>query len=174
MRIWIDGRNRERLCCGCGEFRASHTISKTRLTAACILDPQVRLWSVETGQPLFRLDGHSSLVGLLGLSYHYLVSAGADSNLKIWNPANGECIDTLVANGGAITCFMHDEFRIVSGAEGQLRIWDIRKGTVVRDVLENMNGVWQVGFNDRFCVAAVQRGAHTEFESRSDVRPPIK
>lgn len=126
---------------------------------------QVRLWSTETGNPLYRLDGHSSLVGLLGLSYHYLVSAGADSTLKVWDPASGTCIDTLAANAGAITCFKHDDFRVVSGSEGQLRIWDIRKGKAIRDVMDTMTGVWQVQFSDRFCIAAVQREGQTDFES---------
>lgn len=128
------------------------------------MDGTVRLWSTETGTALHRLSGHSSLVGLLGLSFHYLVSAGADSTLKLWNPSNGACIDTLAANAGAITCFKHNDFRIVSGSDGQLRVWDIRKGTAVQDILDNVGGVWQVQFNDRFAVAAVQRNGATEFE----------
>ena len=129
------------------------------------LDGSVRIWSLATGDCLYRLDGHSSLVGLLENSLHYLVSAGADSTLKIWNPDSGAHINTLAAHAGAITCFRHDDFRVVSGTDGQLRLWDIRKGRAIRDLMHDMNGVWQVSFSDRFVMAAVQRGGMNEFES---------
>ena len=129
------------------------------------MDGSVRLWCLETGAGLYRLDGHSSLVGLLQLSYHFLVSAGADSTLKLWDPATGTCINTLAAHAGAITCFEHDDFRVVSGTEGQIRLWDIRKGVPIRDLVTDMAGVWQVAYSDRYTVAAVQRDGTTEYES---------
>lgn len=76
-------------------------------------------------------------------------------------------MNTLLGNGGPITCFRHNDFRVVSGSDGQLRIWDIRKGQIIRDVSNDMTGVWQVQFNDRFCIAAVQRDEATDFESKS-------
>jgi hypothetical protein len=36
-------------------------------------------------------------------------------------------------------------------------ISDVRNGECVRDLLTDLSGVWQVKFNDRRCVAAVQR-----------------
>jgi len=47
----------------------------------------VCLWSISTGQCLAVLSGHTSLVGLLGLSPSFLVSAAADSPLKVWDIA---------------------------------------------------------------------------------------
>lgn len=128
------------------------------------MDGTVKLWSLETGEILNSLDGHSSLVGLLGLSHRCLVSAAADWTLRIWNPETGECRHALNAHQGAITCFQHDEYKIVSGSDGTLKMWDTQTGEFVRDLLANLTGVWQVAFNQRYCVAAVQRNGSSEFE----------
>ena len=128
------------------------------------MDGTVRLWSTETGECKATLEGHSSLVGLLGLSHRSIVSAAADSTLRIWDPTTGECQHTLTAHSGAITCFQHDEYKVISGSDGTLKMWDAQSGTFTRDLLTGLTGVWQVSFDKRFCVAAVQRNGRSEFE----------
>ncbi|GAA5900197.1 F-box/WD repeat-containing protein [Sporobolomyces salmoneus] len=128
------------------------------------MDGTVKIWSTETGEQLHSLDGHSSLVGLLGLSRRCLVSAAADWTLRIWDPETGQCRHALNAHQGAITCFQHDEYKIVSGSDGTLKMWDTQTGDFVRDLLANLTGVWQVAFNSRYCIAAVQRNGASEFE----------
>lgn len=118
------------------------------------MDGTVRVWNLTTGQCVHTLTGHTSLVGLLGLSPSYLVSAAADSTLRVWDPDSGELKHTLQAHTGAITCFQHDEFKVLSGSDGTLKMWDIREGTFVKDLLTGINGVWQVVFEGRWCVAA--------------------
>lgn len=125
------------------------------------MDATVRVWSVLTGECVFVLLGHTSLVGLLGLSPSYLVSAAADSTLRIWNLDSGELVHTLAAHTGAITCFVHDEFKVLSGSDGNLKMWDVREGGVVRDLLGGVQGVWQVVCEGRWCVAASNRGDRT-------------
>lgn len=121
------------------------------------MDGTVRVWDLNTGTERFMLTGHTSLVGLLGLSASHLVSAAADSTLRIWDPDTGEMKHTLAAHNGAITCFQHDEFKVLSGSDGTLKMWDIRDGSVVRDLLTGIVGVWQVVFEGRWCVAASNR-----------------
>ncbi|CAE6484306.1 unnamed protein product, partial [Rhizoctonia solani] len=125
------------------------------------MDGTVRIWSLTTGQTLRTLTGHSSLVDLLGLSPTHLVSASADSTLRIWDPATGALQHTLSAHAGAITCFQHDEFKVLSGPDGTLKMWDVREGTIVRDMLTGITGVWQVVFEGRWCVAASDRQGQT-------------
>jgi F-box and WD-40 domain protein CDC4 len=100
-------------------------------------------------------------VGLLGLSPSSLVSAAADSTLRIWDPATGQLRHALSGHTGAITCFQHDEFKVLSGSDGTLKMWDVRDGQPVRDLLTGVVGVWQVVFEGRWCVAASNRNEQT-------------
>ncbi|KAH8599766.1 WD40-repeat-containing domain protein [Bisporella sp. PMI_857] len=120
------------------------------------MDNSVKIWSLGTGQCLFTLDGHTSLVGLLDLRDERLVSAAADSTLRIWDPENGQCKNTLSAHTGAITCFQHDGQKVISGSDRTLKI-----------SLTDLSGVWQVKFDERRCVAAVQRDNRTYVEVTS-------
>jgi len=128
------------------------------------MDYLVKIWSLETGSALYTLEGHSSLVGLLDLNCDRLVSAAADSTLRIWDPENGQCKSTLTAHTGAITCFQHDSQKVISGSDRTLKMWDIKTGYCKKDLLSDLSGVWQVKFNDRRCVAAVQRDSMTFIE----------
>lgn len=128
------------------------------------MDNLVKVWSLDTGSLLFSLEGHTSLVGLLDLSHDHLVSAAADSTLRIWDPENGQCKHILSAHTGAITCFQHDAHKVISGSDGTLKMWNVKTGQLIRDLLTDLSGVWQVKFNERRCVAAVQRESVTYIE----------
>jgi F-box and WD-40 domain protein CDC4 len=131
------------------------------------MDNMVKVWSLETGACLYTLEGHTSLVGLLDLSHQRLVSAAADSTLRIWDPENGQCKSTLCAHTGAITCFQHDGQKVISGSDKTLKMWNVKTGEFVKDLLTDLSGVWQVKFNERRCVAAVQRNNMTYIEVRN-------
>jgi F-box and WD-40 domain protein CDC4 len=120
------------------------------------MDSTVRIWDLKTGACVHTLIGlgHTSLVGLLGLSPRTLVSAAADSTLRVWGPDTGAPPHTLASHTGAITCFHQDEFTVLSGSDGTLKMWNLRGGSVVRDLLMGVPGVWQVMFEGRWCVAA--------------------
>lgn len=128
------------------------------------MDNTVKVWDLNTGTCLHTLTGHTSLVGLLGLSPNYLVSAAADSSLRIWNSADARLKQVLANNGGAITCFQHDEQKVVSGSDGMLKLWDIRKGAFVRDLVIGISSVWQVAFNGNLLVAASNRAGSTVYD----------
>lgn len=128
------------------------------------MDNLVKVWSLDTGTVLFNLEGHSSLVGLLDLQQDRLVSAAADSTLRIWDPEKGHCKSILTAHTGAITCFQHDGQKVISGSDRTLKMWNVTTGEFVKDLLTELSGVWQVKFNERRCVAAVQRKNLTYIE----------
>ena len=133
------------------------------------MDNMVKIWSLDTGSLIHTLDGHTSLVGLLDLNCGKLVSAAADSTLRIWDPENGQCKATLSAHTGAITCFQHDAQKVISGSDRTLKMWNIKTGECIKDLLSDLSGVWQVKFNERRCVAAVQRDNMTYIEVSSQV-----
>ncbi len=128
------------------------------------MDNLVKVWDLQSGACVFSLEGHTSLVGLLDLSHDRLVSAAADSTLRIWDPDTGTCKSTLSAHTGAITCFQHDGQKVISGSDRTLKMWNVRNGECVRDLLTDLSGVWQVRFDERRCVAAVQRNNLTYIE----------
>ena len=134
------------------------------------MDNLVKVWSLDTGSVLYNLEGHSSLVGLLDLNDGRLVSAAADFTLRIWDPENGQCKSTLSAHTGAITCFQHDGQKVISGSDRTLKMWNVKTGECVKDLLTDLSGVWQVKFNERRCVAAVQRNNLTYIEVRNQKR----
>ncbi|KIX04222.1 uncharacterized protein Z518_07776 [Rhinocladiella mackenziei CBS 650.93] len=128
------------------------------------MDNMVRIWDLNTGSLKYSLEGHTSLVGLLDLNCDKLVSAAADSTLRIWDPENGQCKATLSAHTGAITCFKHDGQKVISGSDRTLKLWNIKTGDCIKDLLSDLSGVWQVKFDERRCVAAVQRDGLTYIE----------
>ncbi|ORY61592.1 WD40-repeat-containing domain protein [Pseudomassariella vexata] len=128
------------------------------------MDTFVKIWDLTTGSCIHTLEGHSLLVGLLDLRDERLVSAAADSTLRIWDPESGRCQSTLTAHTGAITCFQHDGRKVISGSDRTLKMWDIRTGECIQDLLTDLSGVWQVRFDERRCVAAVQRDNLTYVE----------
>ncbi|KAK3303673.1 WD40-repeat-containing domain protein [Chaetomium strumarium] len=141
------------------------------------MDSLVKIWDLRTGTCLHTLEGHNMLVGLLDLRDEKLVSAAADSTLRIWDPESGKCKKTLEAHTGAITCFQHDGRKVISGSEKTVKMWDVETGDCVQDLLTDLSGVWQVKFDDRRCVAAVQRGSLTyveilDFGAVRDGKPP--
>jgi len=128
------------------------------------MDETVRVWSVATGQCPHTLIGHTSLVGLLGLSSCHIVSAAADSTLRVWDSATAALQHTLSGQTGAITCFQHDEFKVASGSDGELKLWDVRTGLFIRDLLTDLTAVWQVVFEGQWCVAVINRQDATFLE----------
>ncbi|CEG64775.1 hypothetical protein RMATCC62417_01692 [Rhizopus microsporus] len=128
------------------------------------MDCHVRIWDLNTGECLKRLEGHSHLVGLLGLTNQYLVSAAADTMLRVWSPETGVCQHALSGHGSSITCFQHDDEKVISGSEGGLKMWDVKTGKFVRDLITDVECVWRVAFDERRCIAAVLRQNVTYFK----------
>jgi len=150
-----------------GHTQKVYSVVLDHVRGRCIsgsMDNLVKVWDLQTGSCLFNLEGHTSLVGLLDLSSDRLVSAAADSTLRIWDPDTGACKATLSAHTGAITCFQHDGQKVISGSDRTLKMWNVRNGECVRDLLTDLSGVWQVRFDERRCVAAVQRNNLTYIE----------
>ncbi|KAI7902932.1 WD40-repeat-containing domain protein [Cokeromyces recurvatus] len=121
------------------------------------MDSSVFIWDLATGNCLHKLNGHSILVGLLGLTQNYLVSAAADCTLRVWNPNNGICEHVLAGHEGVITCFKHDDEKVISGSEGGLKVWDIKTGRYLYDLVTDVKGVWWVTFDKSKCVVAIHK-----------------
>lgn len=127
------------------------------------MDNLVKIWGLDTGSCLLSLEGHTSLIGLLRLNHGLLVSGAADGTLRIWNPDNGIC-HAILGHTAAITAFQHDGNKVISGSDRTLKMWDIKTGECLRDLLTDLTGVGQVRFDENRCVAAVQTDNLTYIE----------
>lgn len=166
VRVWriSTGQTVHRLV---GHTQKVYTVALDHESRRCVsgsMDNSVKIWCLDTGSCLFTLQGHTSLVGLLQFSHGFLVSAAADGTLRSWNPDDGTCKTVFSKRGGAITCFQHDSQKVIGGSDRTLKMWDINTGEHLRELLSDLTGVWQVQFDERRCVAAVQRNQLTYIE----------
>ena len=128
------------------------------------LDHTVKVWDVATGECLHTLTGHTSLIGLLGMSPNHIVSAAADSSLRVWDANTNKLKHALASHSGAISCFQHDEVKVVSGSDGLLKLWDLQTGRQIKDLVIGITSIWQAAFKDDRLVVVASRNGTTYFE----------
>lgn len=122
--------------------------------------------SLKVSGSLRTLCGHTGLVGLLGLSDKYLVSAAADGSLRGWDASDyTKQFSFHHTNSSAITTFFMSDNILVSGSEHQFNIYDLRSGRLVhKHLLSDADQIWGVKFNNRKLVAAVESNGHSYVE----------
>lgn len=98
------------------------------------------------------------------MSPNNMVSAAVDASLRVWDANTHELKHLLSSHAAAITCFQHDETKVVSGSDGSLKLWDIRTGRFVADLITGINSVWQVSFKGGILVAATKSNDNTVFD----------
>jgi WD40 repeat protein len=57
-------------------------------------DKSVRIWSVENGEEMMKLEGHTDTVYSVGFSNDnkYIVSKSDDRTQRVWNVSDGTCL----------------------------------------------------------------------------------
>lgn len=119
------------------------------------------------------LQGHTALVGLLGLSDKFLVSAAADGTLRGWDSDNySRQFAYHHKDLSAITTFYVNDNILVSGSEGQFNVYNLRSGKLIHsDLLSDADQIWSVKFDNRRLVAAVERDGRSFVEFLDFGRP---
>ena len=108
--------------------------------------------------------GHTSLVGLLDMSFGHIVSGSADGFLRIWDSDTLDFKHELATHNGASVCIQHDATRVIAGCNGSLILWDVRTGAYIRNLISGATSVQQSSLNDGLLVAASQRDGATVFD----------
>ena len=74
-------------------------------------------------------------------------------------------IHRLAAHDNSVTSLQFDDTRILSGgSDGRVKIWDLKTGQLVRELIAQGEAVWRVAFEDEKCVALALRQGRTVME----------
>jgi WD40 repeat protein len=109
-------------------------------------DSIIRLWDVDTGQPIGTFKGHNDEIRALvfNASGNMLASASSDHTVRLWHfNIVSQARDFLGHDGSIWTAtFSPDGQRIVSAsADKTVRIWDMTRGKVLRTLTGHQAGV---------------------------------
>lgn len=92
-------------------------------------DPQMRLWSVETGEKLSKLRAQRTSISALAISPNgsTLVSGGEDAAINFWDWQTGEYQATTLDHDSSVTslAIAPDNKFLVSGSLDGIRVWDL-------------------------------------------------
>jgi WD40 repeat protein/transcriptional regulator with XRE-family HTH domain len=101
-----------------------------RWLASAGRDGSLRVWSIQDGQCIHRLDGHKLDILALAISVdnQWLVSAGQDNTVRLWHLPSGQSIKTLrgYANGiHSLSLSPDDQLLASSRQDGTIQVWHL-------------------------------------------------
>lgn len=79
------------------------------------------------------------------------------------------CVHRLCAHDNSVTSVQFDErFIVTGGNDGTVKLWDMRTGALVRELLDRpADAVWRVTIRDDRVVVLCRRGERTCMELRT-------
>jgi WD40 repeat protein/tRNA A-37 threonylcarbamoyl transferase component Bud32 len=131
------------------------------LVASSSWDKSVKIWEAATGKIVHTLPGHSREVTRVAFSPdgRMLASSSWDQTIRLWDPATGTAIrslpwvskpghvdpiDSLAFHpGGKYLAAAPDQF----GPGGEVKVFDLETGEVVRSMAGHIYGIFQVVFS---------------------------
>ncbi|MBN1936251.1 MAG: WD40 repeat domain-containing protein [Anaerolineae bacterium] len=124
------------------EIVTSHTgdhlafSADSRLLASSGPDFAVKLSDVTTGQELYTLHGHQSIIHGLAFSPdgRWLASASMDTTVKLWDVQTGQLLHTFQTGGELFDVAVSPDGSLVAAALNNktVELWDVASGQLVR------------------------------------------
>ncbi|MCL2709916.1 MAG: WD40 repeat domain-containing protein [Planctomycetaceae bacterium] len=133
-----------------------------------------RVWDVESGRELKKLEGHTSTVWAVAFSPDgkTVVTGSEDGTARIWDAESGKELKKLAGHVGAVrsVAFSPDGKKIVTGSglsqgqvyDGTAHIWDADSGRELKRLLEIWDEILSVSFSpDGTKIITTEFGAST-------------
>ncbi len=125
---------------------------------------------------LSRLVGHKGPVTGVATADQgrWIVSAGSDGTLKVWNAGSGALIRTIELDEGAVTALAVDDRRALTGHKGgAIVLWDLERAEKLASFSNGSAPVTSVAFTGDAAVfaAADQAGAIVTYDLRAPPAP---
>ncbi|PVU91023.1 hypothetical protein BB561_004590 [Smittium simulii] len=86
-----------------------------------------------------------------------LISAGADSNLQLWNAESRKLLATMKGHEGPISAIDNTHSLLISAGDSTVKLWDLRSCSLIRNLVEKVLGIWQVKADERRLVVALRK-----------------
>jgi len=125
-----------------------------------------------------QLTGHTGGTRAVAFSEdgRWIITAGADRTLRIWENATGDLLRTIDLGGSTVTALAVRGQRALTGhADGTLQLWSLPQGEKVAQFQRNKASVWSVAFMgepDRF-LASSHDWAVSVWDTRASQAPVI-
>jgi WD40 repeat protein len=116
------------------EVKVVRAAPQGSLVASCdLLDGRIHLWDALTAKVAFLMKGHEANVVALDWSGDsaLLVSAGRDHHVRVWDPSDGCCLESIKCHGipSAVAFQPGSKLVAVSTESGALFLLDAETGT---------------------------------------------
>ncbi len=127
-------------------------------------DATMRLWSVQSGNLLQILQGHTDAIQQARFSRdgRLIVSAGFDQTARIWEVSSGKLLMTIPHQSSVTSASFNPDYTLVATAsvDGTIRIWDVATGTIQVVLSGHRGSILDVNFSPdgRSLVSASQDG----------------
>jgi WD40 repeat protein len=123
------------------------------------------------------LTGHQGSVVAAAASDQgrWIVSAGADATLRIWNATSGALVRTVPLDEGAVTALAVDDQRALTGhGSGAIVLWDLEHAEKLATFQHGSGAIAALAFadGDTFAAAA-QDGSVGLFDIRAPAAPAV-
>ena len=121
----------------------------TLVSGGC--DRDVRVWDLQSGQPVHMLRGHTSTVRCLKMcGPNIAISGSRDTTLRIWDIKKGICRHVLVGHQASVRCLeIHGDIVVSGSYDTTARIWSISEGRCLRTLQGHFSQIYAVAFDGR-------------------------
>jgi WD40 repeat protein len=140
---------------------------------------EVKVWDAQTGQDLFTLKGHSSVVGRVAFSADgKRLASASDKTVKLWDAQTGQELLTLKGHAGEVNsvAFSPDGKCLASASEDEMvKVWDAETGQELLTFKGHAAGVTGVVFrpDGKRLASASKDGTLKVWDAQTGQKPLI-